>query len=123
MLGALAVLSVLLLVFHYLPRIFRRKQPPPPPGPKPWPIIGNALDVPTSRPWEVYSKWSKDYGENFFVAKDLYGCSCKSGSDVIYLSALGTNVIVLDSFKAAVDLLEKRSQMYSDRVPNVMCKL
>lgn len=37
-------------------------QPKLPPGPKPWPIIGNLLDVPLSRSWETYAHWQKIYG-------------------------------------------------------------
>jgi hypothetical protein len=37
------------------------------------------------------------------------------GSDVLYFDVLGTSVIVLNSFKAAQDLLEHRSGIYSSR--------
>lgn len=40
----------------------RNSQLPLPPGPKPWPIIGNILDVPTVRPWETYHEWCRTYG-------------------------------------------------------------
>ena len=35
--------------------------------------------------------------------------------DVFYLNAAGNNIIVLNSRKAAIDLLERRSAIYSDR--------
>lgn len=34
---------------------------------------------------------------------------------MLRLHMLGTNIIVLNSYEAAVDLLEKRSAIYSDR--------
>ncbi len=37
------------------------------------------------------------------------------GSDVLYFDVLGTSVIVLNSFKAAQELLEHRSGIYSSR--------
>jgi hypothetical protein len=40
--------------------------------------------------------------------------------DVIYLNALGKQVVVLNSAQAAVDLLDKRSSNYSDRPRFVM---
>lgn len=36
-------------------------------------------------------------------------------SDVLHLSAAGDNIIILNSHKAANDLLEKKSNIYSDR--------
>lgn len=36
-------------------------------------------------------------------------------SDIIHCEVLGTHIIVLNSTKAAKDLLEKRSNIYSDR--------
>ena len=32
------------------------------PGPKPLPLIGNLLDVPTKREWETITQWGKQYG-------------------------------------------------------------
>ena len=43
----------------------RRTRLPLPPGPKPWPIIGNALDMPTIKPWEQYREWCKTYSGSF----------------------------------------------------------
>jgi hypothetical protein len=37
-------------------------QLPLPPGPKPWPIVGNLLDVPRAREWETLTKWRGIYG-------------------------------------------------------------
>jgi len=34
---------------------------------------------------------------------------------VLHVDAAGTNIIVLGSYKAAVDLLEKKSSIYSGR--------
>ncbi|KAJ7200308.1 cytochrome P450 [Mycena pura] len=71
---------------------------PLPPGPKRLPIIGNLLDMPSGFEWETYMKWSKEYD-----------------SDIIYLDVAGTPIVVLSSMEAATELLEKRSNIYSDR--------
>ena len=36
-------------------------------------------------------------------------------SDIIYVNALGTSIVILNSYEAAVDLLDKRSGIYSSR--------
>ena len=79
--------------------ISSRNQPPLPypPGPKPLPIIGNALDMPKSYYWIGYNEWAKEYG------------------DVIHTQVLGRHYIILNSIEAAEDLLEKRSAIYSSR--------
>lgn len=35
---------------------------PLPPGPKPWPLIGNALQIPSTLQWLTYAKWAETYG-------------------------------------------------------------
>ena len=35
----------------------------------------------------------------------------------MYLNMLGTNIVVLNSSEAIADLLDKRSAIYSDKVP------
>ena len=68
-----------------------------PPGPKPLPLVGNVLDIPTSHEYFTYTKWGRKYG------------------DVVYVNALGKHLIILNSAKAANELLEQRSAIYSDR--------
>ena len=36
-------------------------------------------------------------------------------SDIIHVNALGTSIIILNSYKAATDLLDQRSTTYSNR--------
>ncbi|KAJ7805524.1 cytochrome P450 [Mycena olivaceomarginata] len=69
-----------------------------PPGPPKLPLFGNLFDLPATFLWETYMEWSRQYN-----------------SDIIHLNFAGTSVIVLSSFEATDDLLEKRSAIYSDR--------
>ena len=41
--------------------------------------------------------------------------------DVIYINALGQKMVILNSSKAAVEILDKRSTSYSDRPVIMMC--
>ncbi|KAH9986740.1 cytochrome P450 [Russula compacta] len=70
-----------------------------PPGPRPLPIIGNLLDIPLERSWLTYTRFSKTYG------------------DVLSFRFLGQVIVVLNTTKAAKDLLEKRGDIYVDRPP------
>ncbi|GJJ12868.1 hypothetical protein Clacol_007114 [Clathrus columnatus] len=73
-----------------------------PPGPKGWPVIGNLPQMPKMHEWLTFSEWSKDYG------------------DCIYLTILGQPILVLNSLKAATELLDQRSSIYSSRPRLVM---
>ncbi|EJD05111.1 cytochrome P450 [Fomitiporia mediterranea MF3/22] len=53
--------------------------------------------LPVRIPWVTYSKWRHQYG------------------DVVYAYALGRSILILNSFAAARDLLEKKSATFSDR--------
>jgi hypothetical protein len=33
-----------------------------PPGPKKWPLLGNMLDMPTSKEWLTFAEWGRTYG-------------------------------------------------------------
>ena len=83
---------------YFVTRLFNKYWPTRrfPPGPKPLPLIGNALDMPKSHEYLTYTKWGKEYG------------------DVVHVSALGRNIVVLNSSKAANEL-DQRSATYADR--------
>ncbi|KZP18991.1 cytochrome P450 [Athelia psychrophila] len=95
--STLALLTSLLLATLYY-SLFRKASRYPP-GPKGWPIIGNLLDAPRpGSPWIEYHAMCKKYN-----------------SDMVYLRILGQSILVLDSFEAINDLLEKRSNINSSR--------
>ncbi|KAJ3552235.1 hypothetical protein NM688_g4258 [Phlebia brevispora] len=77
----------------------RKLMPPGPPG---IPVLGNALQVPKDQPFRQFAEWSKTYGP------------------VFSLNLAGKNVVVLNSLKAARDLLDRRSAIYSDRPRLIM---
>ncbi|VDB88744.1 unnamed protein product [Peniophora sp. CBMAI 1063] len=75
-----------------------RTRSPLPPGPPELPIIGNLLQAPRSEEWIAYRDWSIKYG-----------------SELVRLSSFGTHTIIVNSARAAYELFEKRSTLYSDR--------
>ena len=60
------VLILLILIVYYAFRPKPAASSPLPPGPKPFPIIGNALDIPGSMPWKAFRDLSKKYGTSFY---------------------------------------------------------
>lgn len=90
------VLPIILISFVF--RIRRAKASLPlPPGPKGLPLLRNIFDIPRTLEHLTYAEWGRKYG------------------DVVYITALGREFIILNSVKAANDLLDERSAIYSDR--------
>ncbi|KZP23290.1 cytochrome P450 [Athelia psychrophila] len=54
--------------------------------------------MPTSDDWQQYRKWSQEFK-----------------SDIIYLNVFGTQMVVTNTLKSTLDLLERRSSKYSSR--------
>ncbi|KAI0796963.1 cytochrome P450 [Abortiporus biennis] len=76
-----------------------------PPGPKGLPFIGNVLDMPSGEErWKAVDEMSKKYG------------------NIMYLYFPNQPTIIVDSAQVAIDLLEKRSQIYSDRARGIVEK-
>jgi len=68
-----------------------------PPGPKGWPLVGNALQIPTGRTWLKFDEWGKQFGSIYTV----------------YI--FSKPVVVCTTSKTAGDLLDKQSAIFSDR--------
>ncbi|KAK5730067.1 hypothetical protein LTR15_000001 [Elasticomyces elasticus] len=77
----------------------------PLPGPKGWPIVGNAFDIPKSHAWLQFKKWADEYGPIYQV------------------KAFGTTLVVISKESFANDLLSKRGAIYSDRPQLIMVGL
>ncbi|KAH9888978.1 cytochrome P450 [Cubamyces lactineus] len=75
------------------------------PGPRPLPLLGNVLQFPT-----------QNLGRGFRELSDKYG-------DVVHLRILGRSIILIGSYEAACDILEKRSANNSDRPPSAMVEM
>ncbi|EIN09719.1 cytochrome P450 [Punctularia strigosozonata HHB-11173 SS5] len=77
-----------------------------PPSPPAHPLLGNLKDMPSDgSEWLHYEQLGKHIG-----------------SDIIYMTALGSHVLVINSFEAARDLLDKKGSTYSSRPRMVMLK-
>uniref|UniRef100_P9WEI5 Cytochrome P450 monooxygenase claT n=1 Tax=Ampulloclitocybe clavipes TaxID=56467 RepID=CLAT_AMPCV len=89
---ATLLLVVLVLSAHYV----RRRMKSLPPGPIGIPILGNMLDMPTHDEAQTIAGWSKKYG------------------DMIFVTIAGTPFLYLNGAKETMDLLDKRSALYSE---------
>lgn len=90
-----------------------------PPGPPTTPLIGNLLHLMGGELWLKSMKWSEHYGASFSCSSS-HEVSLFSTGDVIHLENFGQHFVILNSEEAAVDLLEKRSAIYSDRQSTMM---
>ncbi|KAI0826666.1 cytochrome P450 [Trametes gibbosa] len=73
-----------------------------PPGPKGLPLIGNLRDMTMTGLWFEARKWAQEHGE------------------LVYLRVFGQGLLFVNSYDAAVDLLEKRGAIYSDKPKMIM---
>ena len=120
--GLLPVIPCTLILYLLYTKFFPRKlcsrRLPLLPGPFCWPIVGNIFDIPRAKEWITFSAWRKTYGKwnsMFFTRFGMTNVIYNTAGNVISVSIFGRSIIILNSAKAAIDLLEKRSIIYSDR--------
>ena len=95
--AASALLAVFLVGIIILRTVRSRGGFKLPPGPKPLPLVGNLFDLPKELDWV---HWAKH--------KDVYG-------PISSVTVFGQTLIILNDLKAATDLFETRSNIYSNR--------
>ncbi|KAI0796928.1 cytochrome P450 [Abortiporus biennis] len=101
----LVAISSVYFLRRLLSRGQRLKQPP---GPKGLPILGNLFDVPATdtEPQKTFLQWSQKYGSN-----------------LLYISLPSQPTLIVNSAEVALNLLEKRSHIYSDRAVSTIDEL
>lgn len=72
-----------------------------PPGPPGLPLLGNLFQL-SSDLWIPMQEWRRAYGP------------------IVYLNVAGQPLVVLNTHKAAADLLDRRASIYSDRPRNIV---
>ncbi|KAF8828256.1 hypothetical protein HHX47_DHR4000894 [Lentinula edodes] len=99
------VLLALLACFTSYRLFFSRKYPHSlPPGPKGWPLIGNAFDMPKTHSWRTFAQWGKKWGP------------------IMSVKVLGTPFIIISNPDIADEMLGKTGSLYADR-PTVQMAL
>jgi len=122
--GGLQVLLATFAIGFALRRYFTKPNLPHgvqyPPGPTSLPLVGNALAIDINAPWLTYKAWGSQYGECTLIIPVASNSGTdsdvpESSGDVVYTRLFLQDNIVINSEQIARDLLEHRSQNYSDR--------
>ncbi|KAF5343467.1 hypothetical protein D9758_011861 [Tetrapyrgos nigripes] len=103
-----SLLGFVLLSIIYYRWMATRTRARLPPGPKRLPIIGSLLDTLPARMGLVPPNPKPFYEQYLEIGK-------ANKSDVIHIDVLGNHTVVLNSVKAATELLDRRSSNYSSR--------
>jgi hypothetical protein len=93
----------------------RKRTLPRPPGPPGYPIIGNVLDMPSVDECVTFTQWRDTYGLCFIVSYNLNREFIPILGDLVSLNCAGTVIVVCNSYQKSVELLDKKSSIYSDR--------
>lgn len=82
--------------------------------------------MPQSKLWEKALDWQRQYGASSLsyslIVLSLILIAIYIG-DLVYLENLGKSLLIVNSYETAVELLGKRSAIYSSRPPSVMAEL
>jgi hypothetical protein len=118
--GIFSVGAILGLIVLYTARYLASPYRKLPPGPRGYPIIGNLLELGDGQ-WLKFSEWQKKYGQPS-RCRSSYSpyLNVPLPGDLIYLNVAGQPIVVINSPKVGVALLDRRAAIYSDRPRNIV---
>ncbi|EPQ57683.1 hypothetical protein GLOTRDRAFT_37698 [Gloeophyllum trabeum ATCC 11539] len=93
--------SFLLIFLGIVVQSFKKRKYPP--GPRGLPVLGNVFQL-EEKIWIPFNRWKIQFGP------------------IVYLNVFGKPLVILNTYEAAADLLDKRSNIYSDRAPNIVVR-
>lgn len=99
----------------------RRLVGPLPPGPRPTPLLGNISDLPPSgtQEWMHWLKYKETYGLILQLLFSKAHADHEILGPVSSITVLGQTIVILNDSNSAMELLAKRSSIYSSR-PNLV---
>jgi hypothetical protein len=122
----LSLIAVVAFCFHCYTR-YRCLISATPPGPVPIPFLGNIFDIPAETYWVTYNEWAKKYGSEFFFfprhIRWIDDLLSSGEGDLISVRAFGQLTVIINSAKAARELLGRRSSNYSTKPRLAMLEL
>lgn len=92
-----------------------RKQRFLPPGPRGLPIVGNLFGMPKTEEWLHWSKFKDTYGTMCMFTEVLYAYLVEYIGPISSVRVLTQTIILLNTLDVSQDLLDRRSQIYSNR--------
>ncbi|EPQ51236.1 cytochrome P450 [Gloeophyllum trabeum ATCC 11539] len=92
-----AIAAGIVLLGAYTLLRYHRRSLSLPPGPKGLPLLGMLGRMPQEGAWTVFASWAKKYG------------------DMLHVQVLQQHIIILHSLETTNEMLDKKSNIYSDR--------
>ena len=90
--SSLATLVVLSVILVYFKNHQTKRETPLPPGPRPLPILGNILDMPSKDEWLTLTRWGQQYGEPFELFIDVLKLSLN-----LFYQGMSSEFLFLDA--------------------------
>ncbi|KAF9534995.1 cytochrome P450 [Crepidotus variabilis] len=76
--------------------------------------------MPTEKEWLTFAKWGEIYGITIFQLSSETSLTVSFAGDICSVTVLGQPIVILNSAKSAIEMLDKKSAIYSDRPQLVM---
>ena len=84
-------------------------------GPKALPVVGNLYQVPRVDAFKTYAEWARTYGLPVQLRLSIKMLIVVSTGPIVHFSVFGRHFVLLNTHNVILDLLEKRSVIYSSK--------